>query len=316
MLEVYFYPRSPYGERPRALCMVGPSAYFYPRSPYGERLLYISRLTTAQIFLSTLSLRRATLRPSSVISPIGSFLSTLSLRRATTCPLLIGPLIFISIHALLTESDSVNFIGSESCSISIHALLTESDSERWQKLDVCIIFLSTLSLRRATRVPVKNQSQGLHFYPRSPYGERLENTLRQAVDRCISIHALLTESDRTGQSVWIPKNYFYPRSPYGERHIIGCAVNLHLNFYPRSPYGERQGEERANQSGHCISIHALLTESDHSRRSRKQRHPNFYPRSPYGERHRVPLAESTAESISIHALLTESDGFCRITAEK
>ena len=83
MLEVYFYPRSPYGERPRALCMVGPSAYFYPRSPYGERLLYISRLTTAQIFLSTLSLRRATLRPSSVISPIGSFLSTLSLRRAT-----------------------------------------------------------------------------------------------------------------------------------------------------------------------------------------------------------------------------------------
>ena len=60
MLEVYFYPRSPYGERPRALCMVGPSAYFYPRSTYGERLLYISRLTTAQIFLSTLSLRRAT----------------------------------------------------------------------------------------------------------------------------------------------------------------------------------------------------------------------------------------------------------------
>ena len=290
--------------------------YFYPRSPYGERQCFpgFCRIT-AEISIHAL-LTESDSAPNSGRTRNTVFLSTLSLRRATTCPLLIGPLIFISIHALLTESDSVNFIGSESCSISIHALLTESDSERWQKLDVCIIFLSTLSLRRATRVPVKNQSQGLHFYPRSPYGERLENTLRQAVDRCISIHALLTESDRTGQSVWIPKNYFYPRSPYGERHIIGCAVNLHLNFYPRSPYGERQGEERANQSGHCISIHALLTESDHSRRSRKQRHPNFYPRSPYGERHRVPLAESTAESISIHALLTESDGFCRITAEK
>ena len=33
-----------------------------------------------------------------------------------------------------------------------------------------------------------------------------------------------------------------------------------------------------------ISIHALLAESDHSRRSRKQRHQNFYPRSPCGER--------------------------------
>ena len=34
--------------------------------------------------------------------------------------------------------------------ISIHALLAESDSERCRMLDLFIVFLSTLSLRRAT----------------------------------------------------------------------------------------------------------------------------------------------------------------------
>ena len=37
---------------------------------------------------------------------------------------------------------------------------------------------------------------GCDFYPRSPCGERLENPLRQVVNRSISIHALLAESDR------------------------------------------------------------------------------------------------------------------------
>ena len=34
---------------------------FYPRSPCGERQLYINRTAKAVVFLSTLSLRRATL---------------------------------------------------------------------------------------------------------------------------------------------------------------------------------------------------------------------------------------------------------------
>ena len=34
------------------------------------------------------------------------------------------------------------------------------------------------------------------------------------------------------------------------------------NFYPRSPYGERQATSAGWVGGLCISIHALLTESD------------------------------------------------------
>ena len=44
------------------------------------------------------------------------------------------------------------------------------------------------------------------------------------------------------------------------------------------------GEEQANQSEHCISIHALLAESDDANLGRHSRDNNFYPRSPCGER--------------------------------
>ncbi len=80
-------------------------------------------------FLSTLSLRRATPGKVNSVLPGLEFLSTLSLRRATTWPLDIGPLMFISIHALLAESDVVGAPeGADTEHISIHALLAESDS--------------------------------------------------------------------------------------------------------------------------------------------------------------------------------------------
>ena len=56
--------------------------------------------------------------------------------------------------------------------ISIHALLTESDlSVLILSLSV-LVFLSTLSLRRATTVMVGPLMYNSYFYPRSPYGER------------------------------------------------------------------------------------------------------------------------------------------------
>ena len=88
---------------------------------------------------------------------------------------MIGGIVFttnISIHALLAESDGLPAIKSPESTISIHALLAESDS--W---------------RNPTRRRI------IYFYPRSPCGERLENTLCQVVNRRISIHALLAESD-------------------------------------------------------------------------------------------------------------------------
>ena len=100
------------------------------------------------------------------------FLSTLSLRRAT--------------H--LTDN-----LGTRFC-ISIHALLAESDRGIFTAFCVDCLFLSTLSLRRATDQTIlkvygygisihallaESDCQGqtgsagyLHFYPRSPCGER------------------------------------------------------------------------------------------------------------------------------------------------
>ena len=100
-----FYPRSPCGERHcfrvpyrlkvtisiHALLAESDSikpilskinTNFYPRSPCGERLVYALILANAMLFLSTLSLRRAT-TVSTPDKPKERFLSTLSLRRAT-----------------------------------------------------------------------------------------------------------------------------------------------------------------------------------------------------------------------------------------
>ena len=80
--------------------------YFYPRSPCGERLLAVQLGCKSFLFLSTLSLRRATLTDD--VSTGGKI---------------------ISIHALLAESDFANFEGFYWWVISIHALLAESDVE-------------------------------------------------------------------------------------------------------------------------------------------------------------------------------------------
>ena len=105
--KMYFYPRSPCGERRIHLCTSVKYNNFYPRSPCGERLLHylIPRIGTlhfyprspcgerherfkAQVskflFLSTLSLRRATIHTAREGSDNEGFLSTLSLRRATS----------------------------------------------------------------------------------------------------------------------------------------------------------------------------------------------------------------------------------------
>ena len=63
------------------------------------------------------------------------------------------------------------------------------------KLTNFVLFLSTLSLRRATGSMAKGQVYYINFYPRSPCGERhnINNSVSTA-DK-ISIHALLAESD-------------------------------------------------------------------------------------------------------------------------
>ena len=103
-----FYPRSPCGERPGAGDGLGHIRDFYPRSPCGERPDKGSAAFNDLRFLSTLSLRRAT-------------------GKSTT----LTRIAYISIHALLAESDF--FLRSLFATFRL--------------------FLSTLSLRRATVLP-------------------------------------------------------------------------------------------------------------------------------------------------------------------
>ena len=146
--------------------------YFYPRSPCGERQKSEKWNLDLQTFLSTLSLRRATLAARWVLLTL-IFLSTLSLRRATNFP----------------SSATVTI------NISIHALLAESDEQYENQRSDDLIFLSTLSLRRATGRAPSPPRREFYFYPRSPCGERQFRKLLYPGSTRISIHALLAESD-------------------------------------------------------------------------------------------------------------------------
>ena len=168
------------------------------------------------------------------------FLSTLSLRRATAHYDNYNLHCVISIHALLAESDASNHRERQAQHISIHALLAESDMLVPSLVMRMVLFLSTLSLRRATNMEVRMICTSMNFYPRSPCGERPNN-----------------QPERQAQ------HDFYPRSPCGERP--GCQQpcgHPTTNFYPRSPCGERPPYNLMIHHAKKISIHALLAESD------------------------------------------------------
>ena len=122
-----FYPRSPCGERHVSYKSYSDGLYFYPRSPCGERLCVCWMVPSRLLFLSTLSLRRATTdnnfgRGNTI------FLSTLSLRRATW-------------GVRKAVGSLMDFYPRSPCGERPTTIIT-----------ICTVlrFLSTLSLRRAT----------------------------------------------------------------------------------------------------------------------------------------------------------------------
>ena len=127
------------------------------------------------------------------------------------------PIIQISIHALLAESDIKRRHKKHLISISIHALLAESDHFDNFNLHCVEISIHAL-LAESDIVTVGLLMFNLYFYPRSPCGERLVYLalIRYLIN--ISIHALLAESDfRNLDAHCQTTAYFYPRSPCGER---------------------------------------------------------------------------------------------------
>ena len=226
----------------------------------------------------------------------------------------------ISIHALLAESDYffgamqiviVNFYPRSPCGerrrnshninrehhISIHALLAESDLWVLRKVPILGIFLSTLSLRRATPASITPTASRRNFYPRSPCGERQINSLmiRQ-----------------------IP--YFYPRSPCGERHnrifhvrsftsisihallaesdLVKLVSNSNITTFlstlslRRATSGIKATKTFLAEFLSTLSLRRA-TERENQHLTNLQ---HFYPRSPCGERQRANQSEHCEQS--------------------
>ena len=104
---------------------------------------------------------------------------------------------------------------------------------------VARLFLSTLSLRRATGTFINCNSNFTHFYPRSPCGERPLTDDVSTGGKIISIHALLAESDAIYPCVTPPKSISIHALLAESDSISGIINNVINYFYPRSPCGER-----------------------------------------------------------------------------
>ena len=258
------------------------------------------------------------------------FLSTLSLRRATSSPDGSSGRQEISIHALLAESDCPvgveksflqDFYPRSPCGerlnpievpqyhilISIHALLAESDRQREKFSDSGLVFLSTLSLRRATHYDNYN----LHCVEISIHALLAESDCTMTITICTALRFLSTLSLRraTTRRTYqqgerqaflstlslrratrgkvtggYDRNDFYPRSPCGER-LNGVCLIVHIGGFLSTLSLRRatRADSLANAPPQ-ISIHALLAESDLNEQEMKCK-----------------------MLISIHALLAESD---------
>ena len=242
--------------------------HFNPRSPCGERL------------------------------PMGrqhqnfsTFQSTLSLRRATDWDHANKEVTYISIHALLAESDVFLLIFiHELIQISIHALLAESDRLTSSAIAPYRAFQSTLSLRRATQQFNEQDADYAKFQSTlslrratgfkeiavTDYEFQSTLSLRRATPHLGQQNQVCplfqsTLSLRRATLRWnvsaIEPGDFNPRSPCGERPIQVWAMVFTAHFNPRSPCGERPTFAFLTKFFVAISIHALLAESDMRSRS-------------------------------------------------
>ena len=168
-----FYPRSPCGERPgTAGCRWWPG-YFYPRSPCGERrvqpqvdnvifaisihaLRVESDGVLVHVHRKKLGISIHALRVESDICPCAQMMTDLYFYPRSPC----GERPFANLLAALVGA------------ISIHALRVESDPMQHRRSESLPVFLSTLSVWRATTRCPSSQRRCTYFYPRSPCGER------------------------------------------------------------------------------------------------------------------------------------------------
>ena len=168
------------------------------------------------------------------------FLSTLSLRRATLMWWQSNTTIKISIHALLAESDSYhsllvtfvfNFYPRSPCGERRQATYSSADScidfyprspcgERRESVDMYKISKQISIHALLAESDSANLSSGksitisIHALLAESDGESVD---MYKISQQISIHALLAESDSLHHDIHAALTDFYPRSPCGER---------------------------------------------------------------------------------------------------
>ena len=190
--------------------------------------MYTLKFANFMLFLSTLSLRRATAPWLARLASSAYFYPRSPCGERQKMENVLGIDSGISIHALLAESDYENWQKTlETRIISIHALLAESDFGKcrcWVLSD--IISIHAL-LAESDAVTTFGAGSVRNFYPRSPCGERPRPI--PAVTRVAN---------------------FYPRSPCGERHCTSIGRPKRLYFYPRSPCGERRKSHKHTEQNY------------------------------------------------------------------
>ena len=283
-------------------------SHFYPRSPCGERLA------------DALVIRRL---------PIISIHALLA-ESDLPCPTLQGYARYFYPRSPCGERRNRLNTETRSARISIHALLAESDRLCVDTHEPACRFLSTLSLRRATKIDGTASPTQNDFYPRSPCGERPAPAALSPSSALISIHALLAESDtdtirKTQRPYVISIHALLAES---DRHWQ-MGHSLARQFL--STLSLRRATSSLNADSGIrvfLSTLSLRRATLHSAGAAQRavyfypRSPcgerpavsacrpatrNFYPRSPCGERHgKIPRC-SYVTPISIHALLAESD---------
>ena len=170
-----------------------------------------------------------------------------------------------------------------------------------------ILFLSTLSLRRATVNGVGLLSYFGNFYPRSPCGERPPLTSRTKSIAAISIHALLAESDFLNKSKHYSPSPFLSTLSLRRATSVSSVINNVINdFYPRSPCGERRA--LAYLAGFVYLFLSTLS-LRRATADMRQRLIKFGFLSTLSLRRATVASNGATKSaqISIHALLAESD---------
>ena len=148
-----------------------------------------------------------------------------------------------------------------------------------------IIFQSTPSAWRETRMTTRVSCSSAYFNPLPPCGGRRRR---------------LKRSDGQGN--------FNPLPPCGGRLWLRCRTDRYLqHFNPLPPCGGRLVPTRYQCIDTKISIHSLRAEGDQGWKITRYALSNFNPLPPCGGRRRTTPGRRNKQWISIHSLRAEGD---------